>query len=324
MKIKTIITFFVIFILCSTAISVSGLKINTTKEKIEEKNEQKIGKSGDNCAFFIAGSGTIDWPSSGAIFERVATNAKNMFDSYGNYKTWIKIKPNRRDVKDVIENQIPNNLGNNKQIFIYIGAHGDIAGSLLMKFSILLLPISVSTYDLSSWINNMESKLSKKGISYSYLTIVIESCYGGQHISSLSKNKRIVITSTDHDSSAYGNDAGEMYFSDTFFGAISNGESYGRAWEVADQKIDNMPSIRVQNPQLEDTGNQKSVGTDDPDILPIWDGDNNYPNAKDGKIAKNYKPNSKAKVKYKQSTLIKFPILQRLFPDLFKPREIGY
>ena len=326
MKIKTILVAGVIFILISTAISVVGQRIDISQiEEDNDESDEPIIKKDKNCALFISGAGTVDWPGSASIFARVATGAKSMFDSYGSYNTWLEIQPRRNEVKNIIENEIPNNLANNKQIFVYIGAHGDLGGSLLMRWA-GILPVSISPYDLRSWFNNMEDSLNSKGKTYSKCTIVIESCYAGQHIDYLSKDNRIVITATDWDSSSYGSKAGEMYFSDAFFEAIGNGNSYGRAWEIADSVIDNNDDIQSQNPRIEDTGNDIPVGTSEPDILPIWDGDIKNPNEKDGTLAKNLKPDPKAKskAKYSKPLILRYSIFRQLFPKLYEPRPLGF
>lgn len=326
MKIKTILVAGVILILISTAISAVGQQISMSEtEEDDDDSDNPIIKKDMNCALFIGGAGTVEWPGSSSIFARVATDAKSMFDSYGSYNTWLGLQPRRNTVKNIIENEIPNNLANNKQIFVYIGAHGDIAGSLLMRWA-GIIPVGISPYDLQSWFNTMENNLNSQGKTYSQCIIVIESCYAGQHIDYLSKDNRIVITTTDWDSSSYGSKAGEMYFSDAFFDAIANGNSYGRAWEIADSVIDNNDEIRSQNPQIEDTGNDIPVGTSEPDTLPIWDGDITHPNVKDGTAAKGLKPNPvpKNKAKYSKPLILRCSIFRQLFPKLFEPQPLGF
>jgi len=280
---KILIIIFVIILIILTTISATGLQITKTESKSTEENIETLGISNKNCALFVSGTWTADWPESDEIFERVATDAKDMFDSYGSYETWLRVEPSKSSIRDVIENQIPEKLGNNKQIFMYFGAHGDSAGTLLIK-RVLGVPVGLNAIELGNWVDNMQSNLKDKGKSYSYCTIVIESCFSGNHINELSNDNRIVITSTDSDHSAYGSDAGEMYFSDAFFSALSDGNTYGKSWELADKFIDTYEGIEKQDPKIEDTGNKKSVGSDDPDTLPIWDGDTTQKDKKDGNI----------------------------------------
>lgn len=321
---QKIICFLLINILILTNISLISVNAITIENDVDDGSDINILDSGKNCALFVTGAGTIEWPNSAKIFERVGTNARNMFDSF-NYNTWLEIQPDRKTLKDVIENQIPETLGNKKQIFIYIGAHGDIAGGLLIKRTLGLPSFVLAPSIFADWLKNMEINIASQGKSYSYCTIVIESCFSGNHISYLSKENRIIITSTDSSNSAYGSSAGEMYFSDVFFSSLSNGDSYGKAWELADYRIDTDKNIRSQDPRIEDTGNGRSVGTDEPDILPLYDGDTLRPFEKDGIHAKNLKAyrSSKSSV-YRKPMILRYQIFRELFPDLFEPRPISH
>lgn len=321
---QTVICIFLLFILIFTNISIISASNVKTEVNSEDAKDIKVLDSGTNCALFVTGAGTKDWPNSDDIFERVGTNARNMFNSYG-YKTWLEIQPSRQSLKDVIEKQIPENLTNGNQIFIYLAAHGDITGTLLIKKILGIASFVLSPITLSNWLENMENNLVSQGKFYSYCTIVIESCFAGNHMRYLSKENRIIITSTDSSHSAYGSKAGEMYFSDAFFEALSNGKTYGIAWEKADRRIDTDINISSQDPRLEDTGNHESVGTDYPDTLPLYDGDPVHPFEKDGQIAKDLKTHTSSKSSvYKKPIIIKYEIFKLLFPKLYEPRPLDY
>ncbi len=114
----------------------------------------------------------------------------------------------------------------------------------------------ITATELDGWINQ---------VTYQVCTVVIDSCYSGDFIPSLSANKRIVITSSDGNNLAY---FGIDSFAFPFFNALGNGRSMGKAWEEADAKISN-GNHPEQNPQIDDDGNGAGHGTTSANTLPL-------------------------------------------------------
>ena len=136
--------------------------------------------------------------------------------------------------------------------------------------------------EFAAWINTVESNLT---------TIIIDACFSGSLISSLSKENRIIITGTSPLSPGLA--LFELVFSYHFFNKLSKNISYGKAWEHADKQIsrrnisDIMPNLGgnlwdklilyikiklgtfMQNPKIDDNGDRKGRGTLWADNLPI-------------------------------------------------------
>ena len=164
------------------------------------------------------------------------------------------------NVKESITGWLKDKSNKNSDCFIYLTDHGDKAlwgsihvhpGKSASIFS-LVLP-----FVLDNWVDKLE---------YHTCTIVIDGCHSGHYIDYCSGKNRIVMTSTDYNV-AYGT-MEEGCFTEPFFNELEKGSSYGEAWEAADKWID-YRSDGVQNALIDDNGDSKGHGTDDPDILPI-------------------------------------------------------
>ena len=230
-----------------SVINTVGLSTESTKE-INESNEKittTVNGLGD-CALFITGGG-----EGSSLLEDTANDGADIFRANGYNTRVISYSNNNFPLVatiDAIINWIPNNLEQNGQIFIYIGAHSDTMSTLVIGYIARIPQIS-----LKQLINIMDSRCNS-----SVITIAIESCQSGRFINTLKGPDRIIMTATDALHFSYFNPVREyVYFSTPFFDALSRGKSYGEAWEYADSKVDGIEtrrntSIELQDPQIND------------------------------------------------------------------------
>ena len=123
-------------------------------------------------------------------------------------------------------------------------------------------------------------------ISYNVCTILISACFSGGFIRDISKENRIIMTTTKI-CPGVGSIWGD--FTSFFFDKLVENVSYGKAWEYAEKKIRSvkirdLPSevtllnktkvklgMLLQNPQIDDNGDGRSSGRRFiADRLPIW------------------------------------------------------
>ena len=155
--------------------------------------------------------------------------------------------------------------------------------------------IVVYNYDLEKYERIYDYELAEmiEKINYSKFTIVIDSCHSGGFINSLSKNNRVIITSTSHLLWSYG--LNESIFSYHFLNKLVENVSYGKAWEYADKQLLNLETpdisdtpliLRIfikicisffENPKIDDNGDGKGHGR----LLHA----DNLPIRKDGNLA---------------------------------------
>ena len=277
MKINKMFTMLVallmIVILFNTCFFVSTKAQETVKiSNTSDKNYALIIQGTAIDLDFIPGDNKIIEDS----FSNACLKAKSVFSRI-DYNTKFLYKPltrdnnpNTEDIMDIITNEIPEKLGDNKQVFIFIAAHGDSSGNLLIRWLQMYPMISVS--DLDGWLDTMEGKCKP-----SRVTVVIESCHAGRHASGLAGSNRIIITSTDASNYAWVRKTDEgilQSFSIEFFNSLQMGKSYGQAWEDADAFIDGGEwSSSSQNPLINDNGGTSGSGTSLCDTLPFPSGD---------------------------------------------------
>ena len=184
-----------------------------------------------NYAVIVAGGYGPDDQAHNSIIKS-AERAVQVFESFDDYHVdYMELPNSPTKIKNKIQDTIPNYLGGEKKVFLYFVDHGGADGCFVVnKYGDLMYH-----YQLDSWISTMESKCNPNSV-----VVVLEACYSGTYIEKLShQNKnRVIITSTDHDSSAFYYVDGEAFFSEPFFKALSEGKSYGEAWERADKVVD--------------------------------------------------------------------------------------
>ena len=201
----------------------------------------------------------------------------------------------RNNIKQTIE-ELARETTKKSKCFIYLNGHGGTSGFIQIDEGVF-----ITDKELARWIDKI--------YDYDTLTVTIDCCYAGQFIDDLSKKNRIIITGTDEDSIGYIHNGIGCLFSNAFFSSLLGGQSYGKAWEVADGKIadalqkdgqDLIPMLHIkdklngdinklflsddkniQSPQIDDNGDKKGHGTNERDTLPLGgDGDlalNTYP-----------------------------------------------
>ena len=89
-------------------------------------------------------------------------------------------------------------------------------------------------YEFAQWADN---------INCSICTIVLDACNSGGFIKALSKNNRIIITSTSW--FLWGFALNESIFSYHFLNKLAENNSYGAAWEYADKQL-----LRIKTPDI--------------------------------------------------------------------------
>ncbi len=227
------------------------------------------------------------------VFESDANRAYNTFIGLGYYDHDIKYLSNKHyfkngvdesctkdNIKNSITNWLKNRCGSDSNYFIYLTDHGNKnSGEITINDGKeYLFPTNLQTY-----LNKVEN--------YNIGTIVIDACYSGKNIEWISNPKRIIMTSTDSETTSLSSRfSSESMFSKNIFETLEKGKSYGEAWEVADEKVDSwrwgfwltkflsifgiVTDPSLQNPLIDDDGTLPGHGTSDPDKLPI-DGDGN-------------------------------------------------
>jgi hypothetical protein len=195
----------------------------------------------------------------------------------------------KANIEYAITEWLKNNSDSNDNCCIIHSGHGG-AGLLGIWNFEKGEPELLYTYELASWIDVVE---------YDVFTILIDACYSGTFLHSLSGENRIVITSSSPSRVCIG--LKELVFTYHFLNKLEKNVSYGKAWEYADKQIArrNIPKelyptdgesffriflgkmfskilMFLQNPQIDDNGDKKGHGTILANKLPI---------AGDGKLA---------------------------------------
>lgn len=254
-----------ILLLSVITFSISANNIKLSRQIIDRKICKTSSNTGCNCAIIVCGS---EGDESGIFaFIRDTESAKEIFENKG-WNVKYLFQPSKDTLNNAIVNWIPSNIGGEAQVLIYIVSNGIKEGFLNINCQSVnnrnqrLYPI-----DLKTMVDNIKEY-------YSLCTIVLEASYSGKFIPSLIDEKRIIMTSTDDDSKAYIHhyDGLESIFSQAFFPELSNGKSYGEAWESADEWVERLKYgwPNDQNPQIEDSGNGISVGNNKKNILTYY------------------------------------------------------
>lgn len=181
---------------------------------------------------------------------------------------------NKSKIKFAITNWLANNSDENDECFIYFfchGSHKENGSRVQIWTNTTVTPIY--SKELALWIDQVKCNI---------INVLIESCKSGGFIDDLSKNNRIIMTSSNKWDFATG-PTNRTSFSNYFFDKIQQGTSIGEAWEYADNKLLNykirdMPeysddwyeNIRIkiilrlailfQNPQIDDNGDGNGHG----------------------------------------------------------------
>ena len=268
MKKKVIcITIILMFI----TIEVSHVSSKSLVLNIQDKIEGTIDSIetagfGSNCAIIICG-GINDHHQE--EYRRTAEHSRGVLQSYGyimpdnGIYEGILYQPTLDEVRNAISFWLPKNLGfEPKQVFIHIMDHGDKPGVYLNPDNEIL-----DYYFLNTYLASISSK--------HLVTILIDTCRSGYAIEILSKENRIIMTSTNHLLTMSSLNFDKLPFSEGFFNQIALGKTYGEAWEKADKKVFGIWGLSGGvNPQIDDNGDGKGSGTFLPDkLINLDDGD---------------------------------------------------
>lgn len=142
-------------------------------------------------------------------------------------------------------------VGAGKPLFVYMMDHG-----FEEKFCVdgCNSPGFISPADLDGWLRTLETDTGLDQVS-----IVIEACrsgsfidrFNGDVVNSLSKQGRVVITSTSRDKNAYASAQG-AYFSDAFFSCVADSNDLRTCFNQGKQAV--TTTGVSQEPWLDDNG----------------------------------------------------------------------
>jgi len=183
-------------------------------------------------------------------------------------------------VEYAITKWISTNADENDNCCICFVGHGFINKLALWNQTLHDFEI-ISPDELDLWISS---------IMCNTLTIVLESCFSGSYIRKLSRDNRIIITSTSTFRFSFSTTlrTQDSYFSYHFFNKLADNASYGSSWEFADREMlrfnypfhENLSFINLllngifvnllQKPMIDDNGDGRGSGRNlIPDRLPI-------------------------------------------------------
>ena len=129
--------------------------------------------------------------------------------------------------------------------------------------------------DFNNWLNTLESTTGCDRI-----IIIYEACHAGSFINPVSKDNRIILTSTDIDHGAYVNPAWDWCtFSEGFWSSIIQCKTIGKAFEDAEAYVESVGDGYRQIPWIDD--NHDEIGHE-------VDAFGNLPNGGDGDDALAY------------------------------------
>ena len=178
---------------------------------------------------------------------------------------------NKSNAKYAITNWLAEKSDKTDNCFILLIDHGNLhlntfGGIFWFYDKTLDKQEYLLSVELSEWLSKIEYKIC---------TILIDACYSGGFIKHISKENRIVMTSTSL-TKGIASESGD--FSSFFFDKLAENVSYGKAWEYAGKKhlqikIRDLPEetsfftkilakilIFFQSPQIDDNGDAKGSG----------------------------------------------------------------
>jgi len=153
---------------------------------------------------------------------------------------------NKSMIKKSITKWLSEKSDQNDDCCIYVIAHGrfrSIKYNLKASFTVwnetLKQPERIFDDEFGEWINSVECNI---------LTVVVESCFSGSFIKTLSKNNRIIITSTSQFTPSIAID--ENVFSYYFLNKLVENVTYAEAWEYADHQLFGLNETEKKLPLL--------------------------------------------------------------------------
>ena len=151
------------------------------------------------------------------------------------------------NLQEAITNWAANKTGPEKPLFIYMMDHGNIDQLFVDEVN----QQHISPTDLDTWLDQLEAAVP--GVK---IIIVIEACYSGsfiQGIQSVSKQGRIIISSTSANNVAFASADGAQ-FSDQFLTSMSQDNGICTSFRNAQDLVRQISTI--QQPWIDTNGNQ--------------------------------------------------------------------
>ncbi|MHA1954274.1 MAG: C13 family peptidase [Candidatus Heimdallarchaeaceae archaeon] len=165
----------------------------------------------------------------------------------GPSQPYVNTSATKINLEWAIETWAPQHVNSTQSLGIALFSHGDINALAVM------VEAALWDYELNSYLNNFETNTGCKRI-----IVVIEGCHSGSFIDTLSKDNRIIVTSTaTHFGAAFNADRTNGAFSESFWASIAFCKTIGKAFEGAVEHIRALGCN--QSPQLDD--NHDGVGT---------------------------------------------------------------
>lgn len=182
-------------------------------------------------------------------------------DPNGDGKSEVDGPPTRDNLTQAIEVWAAQRVDANNPLYLYMMDHGILEAFCTDGCDTNPAdPKATTATDLDTMLTHLEG--SKPGVQ---INVIIEACRSGSFIDrqnvtdSISKNGRVVITSTDRDHNAYASAQG-AYFSDLFFTCIASSNDLRTCFTQARSAVTVMPN--GQSPWLDDNGDGRFDGTD--------------------------------------------------------------
>lgn len=159
---------------------------------------------------------------------------------------YVNTSSTKINLQWAIEEWAPLHVNSSQSLGIYILSHGAINALAVMVAD------SLKDYNLNSYLNNFEATTGCNRIF-----IVIEGCHSGSFIDVLSKENRIIVTSTDtYHGAAFNALRNWGAFSEKFWTSIVSCKTIGEAFDAG---VDHVYALgKNQYPKLDD--NHDGVG----------------------------------------------------------------
>jgi len=150
---------------------------------------------------------------------------------------------------DAVKNQFTSALGPNTPLFIYLQGHGTTDGRLKVLGADQYLT-AAEFKDALDYLQGVGRYAGRQGSVDVNVVILIEACYSGSFIATLSGSKRVILTSAGGE--AYNTDAsGQISFSRRLFSKLLEGDNVKKAFDYARTTQVNM---NYPAPHLDDNG----------------------------------------------------------------------
>ena len=158
---------------------------------------------------------------------------------------------------ETVEHQFASVLNLDTPLFIYLQGHGTSDGRLQISGTKDYLTATLLK-DALDYLQGAGKFAGREGAVTANVVIIIEACYSGSFIPSLSGKNRVILTSAGNE--PYNTDStGQIAFSRRLFSKLMEGDNFKKAFEYARQMQINM---NYPAPLLDDNGDGASNTSD--------------------------------------------------------------